>query len=368
MARCLKAATPRRLKPRLAIRIASAKLCFIQTFDCSAPINMKTSLAAHRSPAPGAFTLSKGMIILALVVMPWQLRAQDKPTKDVNPKPDKAPTESTGDTKKDRSSSGNKVENTNATPIIKTFEAAEGKYRFSLDTTVAPDLTEWADTQLRPVVQEWYPKLVTLLPSDGFVARTNVTIRFREDMGRTPASAGGGNINCNAGWFRKELKREAVGSVVHEMVHVVQSYGRGRRDDPNYVRMPGWLVEGIPDYIRWFLYEPQTKGAEITARNLERAKFDSSYRISGNFLDWVVRTHDTNIIQKLNAAGRAGKYRPELWKEATGRSVEELGEAWKAFHTQRLAAATTNSNAKPILPDANPTPAPNPKTSGGASR
>jgi hypothetical protein len=222
--------------------------------------------------------------------------------------------------------------------ITKNFEAENGKYHFTIDTTVAPDLTEWADKELRPVVQEWYPKLVAMLPSEDFNPRTNVTIRFRDNMGGTPASAGGGFINCNAGWFRRELKREAVGSVVHEMVHVVQSYGRVRRDDPNATRMPGWLVEGIPDYIRWFLYEPQTKGAEITARNLSRAKYDASYRITGNFLNWVSTRYDTNIVQKLNVAGRAGKYGEALWKDSTGKTVQELGDEWKAFHEQKLTA------------------------------
>ena len=42
---------------------------------------------------------------------------------------------------------------------------------------------------------------------------------------------------------------------MHELVHVVQQYRR---------RPPGWLVEGIPDYIRWYLYEPQSRGAEIS--------------------------------------------------------------------------------------------------------
>jgi len=170
---------------------------------------------------------------------------------------------------------------TNREPVLKSFTASEGKYRFTIDATEAPDLMEWADAKLRPVVQEWYPKLVAMLPSDGFEATTNVTLRFRNDMGGTPASAGGGRINMNSGWFRKELTREAIGSVVHEMVHVVQSYGRARRTNPQATRTPGWLVEGIPDYIRWFLYEPETKGAEITQRNLARAKYDASYRGEG---------------------------------------------------------------------------------------
>ncbi len=221
-------------------------------------------------------------------------------------------------------------------PITQSFVAEGGKYHFTIDTTLAPDLTEWADKELRPVVKEWYPKLIALLPSEGFMPRTNVTLRFREDMGGTPASAGGGFVNCNAGWFRGELKREARGSVVHELVHVVQNYA-GRRSDPTATRMPGWLVEGIPDYIRWYLYEPQTKGAEITTRNLARAKYDGSYRVTANFLNWVTTQYDPLIVQKLNAAARAGKYREELWKEATGKTVQELGEEWKRFHEQRLA-------------------------------
>lgn len=122
------------------------------------------------------------------------------------------------------------------------------------------------------------------------------------------------------------MKRETLGSVVHEMVHAAQSYGLARRDDTTATRIPGWLVEGIPDYIRWFHYEPQTKGAEITARNLSRAKYDASYRISGNFLNWVATKYDMNIVVKLNAAGRAARYRGELWKEVTGKTVQELGD------------------------------------------
>ena len=229
-------------------------------------------------------------------------------------------------------------------PITRSFAADGGRYHFTLDTTAAPDLTEWADQKLRPVVQEWYPKIVALLPSDGFTARTNVTIRFRNDMGGTPASAGGRFVNCNAGWFRRELQREALGSVVHELVHIVQSYGSGRRGGPNGTRMPGWLVEGIPDYIRWFLYEPQTKGAEITARNLDRARHDASYRISANFLDWVTTNHDPKLVQKLNAAGRGGAYREQLWQDATGQTLESLATEWRRFHEQRLRPANELSN------------------------
>jgi hypothetical protein len=218
------------------------------------------------------------------------------------------------------------------------FEGKDGtKYQFAFDTTLAPDLAEWTDAKLAPVVKEWYPKLVAMLPSEGYEAPRNVTLRYRDNMGGTPASAGGTNINLNVGWFRNNLKGEAIGAVVHEMVHTVQQYGRARRTNPNATRTPGWIVEGIPDYIRWFLYEPQTHGADITARNLARAKYDGNYRITGNFLDWVVRTYDKDLIQKLNVAAREGKYTEELWKDYTGKTVQELGDEWRKGHEERLA-------------------------------
>jgi Peptidase of plants and bacteria len=221
-------------------------------------------------------------------------------------------------------------------PIIRTFEAQGGKYRFTLDVTAAPDLEQWADTKLRPVVQEWYPRLAAMLPSEGFTAATNVTLRFRNNMGGTPAATGGARISLNSQWFRRELQREARGAVVHEMVHVVQSYGRARRVNPAATRTPGWLVEGMADYIRWFLYEPQTKGAEITARNIARAKYNSSYRITGNFLNWVTLNYDREIVRKLNAAAREGRYTEQLWKDLTGKTVQELGDEWQKANEARL--------------------------------
>jgi len=131
---------------------------------------------------------------------------------------------------------------------------------------------------------------------------------------------------------------------VHEMVHVVQQYGRARRNNPDATRTPGWLVEGIADYIRWFLYEPETKGAEITRKNLSRARYDGNYRITGNFLNWVGGKYDPDIVRKLNAAAREGKYDEGLWKNYTGKTVQELGEEWKKVMEERVAATTAASD------------------------
>lgn len=218
-------------------------------------------------------------------------------------------------------------------------KSVDGTCEISIDTSGAPELTEWADNTLAPVLAQWYPKIVALLPSEGFTPpkRFSVTIK----PGRGVAATGGTRITANATWLQAELHREALGSIVHEVVHVVQQYGGRRRGG---TRPPGWLVEGIPDYIRWYLFEPQSHGADIAARNLDRARYDGMYRVSANFLNYVVQNHGEAIITRLNAACRQGQYTPELWTELTGKTVEQLNDDWKAALQKQFAAdATANT-------------------------
>jgi len=115
------------------------------------------------------------------------------------------------------------------------------------------------------------------------------------------------------------------------MVHVVQQYpARGRRLCDG-AAVPGWLVEGIPDYIRWFVYEPKSGGASLSAARRRVSQHDSGYRVSANFLDWVIRSQpaDAGILWQLNAAAREGRYSPELWQALTDRSEQGLAEAWR---------------------------------------
>jgi hypothetical protein len=106
--------------------------------------------------------------------------------------------------------------------------------------------------------------------------------------------------------------------MVHETVHVVQDYR-----DPD---CPGWLVEGIADYIRFFKYEP----GKIGRIDPRRARYDGAYRQSAAFLAYVCDKYDKALVRKINARLREGRYRDEVFKELTGKTVEELGAEWKA--------------------------------------
>ena len=198
-------------------------------------------------------------------------------------------------------------------PIV--VKSADGGCEITIDSSGAPELGEWAQLKLAPVLAEWYPKIVAMLPGDGFAApkKFNVTLKPGDGVAYTM----GTDIVANSIWLNGDRNPESVGSLVHEMVHVVQQYGSApRHSHPP----PGWLVEGIPDYIRFFKYEPQLHGADdVWVRKHPRIKFnyDGMYRISANFLDYVVQHYDPDksLIQKVNSACRQGVYTDDLWKE-----------------------------------------------------
>jgi hypothetical protein len=184
----------------------------------------------------------------------------------------------------------------------------EKRAEFTIDTSATPELKDWAD-KLRPEVEKWYPIIVGYLPSDGFNAPRKFTITFKVMDG--VAYTSGTSIVGAAAWFKAHPDDQ--GAIIHELVHVVQQY-HSRRN-------PGWLVEGVADYIRWIKYEPPTKRPHP---NPARAKYTDSYRTTAAFLEFVAANYEHEIAVRLNEAMREGRYQPELWKEYTGKTVDEL--------------------------------------------
>jgi len=220
--------------------------------------------------------------------------------------------------------------------LVRSYGGEEGGFRYTIDLGPAPDLAGWVEERLMPVVEAWYPKIIALLPSEGYEAPVEVRLEFRDDMGGTPAYAAANRVAMNAVWFRRQLDGEALGCVVHELVHVVQSYRRARFTNRNPLPVAGWVTEGIADYIRWFLYEPAAGGASLTRRNIDRARHDASYRISAHFIDWAIRGHDADLLRKLNAAAREGRLHDEMWEEWTGHDLAELEKQWLGEARLRL--------------------------------
>lgn len=203
------------------------------------------------------------------------------------------------------------------TPATTRGAATAPKYEIVIDYSETPDLKDWVETQLRPTLEAWYPKIVRMLPSEGYTHPQKMTVTFKKEMEGVAYATGGARVFCAYPWFVKNLKGEAVGAVVHELVHVAQNYGaRGRGGNRN----PGWLVEGVADYVRWHKYEPAEKRRKIRPT----AKYTDSYHVTAAFLEYVATNHDHEIVVKLNAAMREGRYTPDLWKDYTGQTIDDL--------------------------------------------
>lgn len=226
--------------------------------------------------------------------------------------------------------------------IRKKFPSKSGKFTYTLDATEAPDLVDWAAKELIPVMDEWYPKIIEMLPVPDVSPSTDITFTLKsaanlpQNLRGVPAYASGDSVVFNVDFMRREIAGEAIGAGIHEIVHVVQFAGRDRDGRiTRGKRLPTWVTEGAADYIRWFLFEPEKNGARITRRNFERASHDSSYRVSANFFDWVIKNYDEDLMRHLNLSIHEG-YREEIWETWTGISLEELGAEWKEANRKRL--------------------------------
>jgi hypothetical protein len=189
---------------------------------------------------------------------------------------------------------------------------------FVLDCSDAPEMKEWLE-KCTKICERQYTMINEQLPSEGFKPAHLVKMSLKTSY-RGVAATGGTNITGSAKYFKDHPKD--FGAMVHETVHVVQAY-RGRHSgNPN----PGWLVEGIADYIRFFIYEPGKAGR----MNPDKVHYNQPYRPAATFLNYVTEKYDKDLVKKLNAAMRQGKYNDELFKDYTGKTVEELDGEWIA--------------------------------------
>jgi hypothetical protein len=182
-----------------------------------------------------------------------------------------------------------------------------------VDVADAPEMQEWADNVAR-ICERAYPMINTELASDGFKAPHLVTMRLSKDY-RGVAAASGTRIIGSVKFFKDHP--DDVGAMVHEMCHVVQRYRRRGN--------PGWLVEGVADYVRFFKFEP----GKIGPINVARARYDRSYRVTAAFLAYTAEKYDKDLVRKLNQIMREGNYKEEIFKDLTGRTVQELDEEWR---------------------------------------
>jgi hypothetical protein len=146
------------------------------------------------------------------------------------------------------------------------------------------------------IIKNWCPVLAGWLGK-----KIDKTLEVRTEFIHDPkgdiAWASGNTITVN---LAKTLQGSHLdeGIMIHELTHVIQPY-------PNSV--PGWLVEGIADYTRWVLYEPDN----WESGSIDGASYKDGYGRAADFLGWVERHYDRKLVQAVHAEACAGKYTNE---------------------------------------------------------
>ena len=199
----------------------------------------------------------------------------------------------------------------------KTGPGEDDRLDVLLDFNDAPAAKDWA-LKAADYSIKWYPKLCELLASDGFEPPKEVTLVFKPMDG--VAHTADTTITISSAWIEKHP--DDLGMVAHELVHVVQRYRRGRGEH----KPPGWLTEGIADYMRYYVVEPDSDRAKFDP---ERGDYKGGYQPAAGMLNWVEKQRP-GTVAKLNALLRAGKYTSAKFREVAGDEPDALWRQFKA--------------------------------------
>lgn len=194
-------------------------------------------------------------------------------------------------------------------------KVAVGRLAVRVDASAALELEDWAGQAGRRL-EAWYPKIVGALAVDGTPPERVVHLVLRGGE-VPPGETAGSRIMISSKWAADHRDQSSV--VAHEMVHVLQRYGTGA---------PAWLVEGIPDYVRFYVIDRGARGAEFRA---DISNFDNGYVPTAGMLDWLERRRP-GTVARLDLCLREGIWGPETFEEVTG---FKPADAWRRYLDSR---------------------------------
>lgn len=185
---------------------------------------------------------------------------------------------------------------------------------FTINTSEVPALAPWAN-EAKTLCKQWFPLISRFLATNAWKPPKTVRLVFKKEL-EVPAATGNDEISFDGRWIQQHP--DDFGMVIHELIHVIQAYPSNPGD-------PGWLVEGIADYIRYWRYEPERPHGRI---HPDKSSYRDGYGTTAAFLAWLVVKYDKRTIPTLDQALRKGQYSDKLFDQLTGKSLDTL---WKEF-------------------------------------
>ncbi len=187
----------------------------------------------------------------------------------------------------------------------------------NLNVNQVPHLKYWG-FQAKDLITIWSPRIARILDAEEYPHNIDLTLQ-KSDEGI--AYADSNSITVSSYWIEKYP--EDIGLIVHEAVHVVQLY-------PEFE--PGWVTEGIADYIRWHLYE--MKPLEWFPIGEDDKGYEAAYRITGGFFLWITKFKNSDFIKILNTTMKNGEYKDAIFFQNTGKKLDIL---WQEYIQYRQA-------------------------------
>nr|GFC13898.1 hypothetical protein [Tanacetum cinerariifolium] len=144
-----------------------------------------------------------------------------------------------------------------------------------------------------------------------------------------------GTVNFNAHALYKYFHLESALSTVTPdcdenwtLLRMPEAYPNGSG--------PGWLTEGIADYAR-YVYGVNNQAGNWKLPDYKAGQsYTNSYRIMARFLVWLDQHGYPKLVNQLDDAARTRTYTPEIWKQKTGKTLDELWAAYTAQPTVQL--------------------------------
>ncbi|PUA29119.1 MAG: hypothetical protein B0W54_00465 [Cellvibrio sp. 79] len=140
-----------------------------------------------------------------------------------------------------------------------------------------------------------------------------------------PAYAGGDRITVQRQWMLNNPHDTDI--MVHEGMHIIQGYSFGN--------VPGWLTEGIADFVR------NEYGLSNIGWSLQQYRYgqhySNGYGVAASFLQWIEANYaggGSSRVDQLDQLLRSGQYTNNIWVQWTGYDVDHL---WYFYSVEKGA-------------------------------
>ena len=186
-----------------------------------------------------------------------------------------------------------------------------------LNISQAPQLENWG-VHAKELIKLWSPRVAKILDVQKYPHNIDLTIQKSYEG---IAFADSNSITVSSHWIEKYP--EDIGLIVHEVVHVVQLY-------PEFE--PGWVTEGVANYIRWHLYEK--KPLYWFPIGEDEKGYEAAYRITGGFFLWIVIHKNEDFIKILNTYMKGCEYKDSIFFQYTGNDLDALWQEYIQFRKE----------------------------------